>query len=91
MFEELIKAKEAFHADIAYCNFKYVQLDGTVEHRFPDTGAVSEILPSELCYEILMEESTSAPWARIYDRSFLIIESFRNEWSTRIIQPCTDG
>ncbi|WP_286525717.1 MULTISPECIES: glycosyltransferase family 2 protein, partial [Muribaculaceae] len=70
MFEELIKAKEAFHADIAYCNFKYVQLDGTVEHRFPDTGAVSEISPSELCYEILMEESTSAPWARIYDRSF---------------------
>lgn len=76
MFEELIRAKEASNADIAYCNFKYIQLDGTVEQRFPDTGAVSDVSPSEVCYEILMEESTSAPWARIYDRSFFDTRKF---------------
>lgn len=76
MFEELLKAKETHNADIAYCNFKYILLDGSIESRFKDTGKVYDVSPSQLCYEIMMEQHTSAPWARIYDRSFFDVRVF---------------
>ncbi len=70
MYEELLNAKEQTGADVAYCNYMLDFNDGHKESPFANTGNIIIKTPAEVVYDTIMEISTSAPWARIYDRSF---------------------
>jgi len=76
MFESLLSAKNEHGADIAYCNFLIERDNSPYEYPFADSGlTVTREIP-EVVYNIIMEISTSASWARIYDKSFFSQRKF---------------
>lgn len=70
MFRQLVEAKKGTAAETAYCNFMLEHADGTTEHPFADSGAVTIRRPEDVVYDIIMEKSTSSACVRIYERSF---------------------
>lgn len=75
MYEQLVTAKEKYGADIACCNFAWVE-NGKFEDVFHSSGEVKILTPAEAMIDAIANNGKSSPCTRLYDKAFFLTRRF---------------